>query len=196
MDAFGSIAHFPVRHYLAATALQAKGLDQLVNDPGGALRRLGELSVKDRAAADDAARAQQTALTADRALSARLMRQTLDALRGDDARTSARPDAGADLGADPGADRLRTQVPSGGGASIDISPEATPEATLAKARVVIAATVSAATVGDGDAPAGAKEDQGTDGPAAEDPAPDLARFLALDDRDSPYGVIGGAGRSR
>ena len=190
MDAFGSIAHFPVRHYLAATAIQAKGLDQLVNDPGRALRRLGELSVQDQAAAADAARAQQTALTADRALSARLMRQTLDALRGADAGAAARSGAGAgvEAEADLRADRMRAE-----NAAADVSPEATPEATLAKARVVIAAAFAPAGPAAPAGAAGAKDGPSAEGLAAEEgAASDVAQFLAHDDRDSPYGVLSAA----
>ncbi len=83
MDGFGSISAFPARQILAVTGIQAKGLDRLVNDPGAALRQLGEQSLTARA--DDANHSQRPAPIAtasDRSLSGALVRSAIDAARG------------------------------------------------------------------------------------------------------------------
>lgn len=164
MDAFGSISQFPVRHYLAATAIRSKGLDQLVNDPGAALRRLGELAVNERVrAADRADKTPAISVAADRSIGARLMRQSLDELRGE-----AGPQTKAEAGTE-----------TGGEAPIDVSPEATSEATVAKMRVVIAA--ARIEGGDTDARIGAGMDAKT---------PSVENFLAVEGQDSPYNILG------
>lgn len=289
MDAFGSISHFPMRHYLAATGIQAKGLDQLVNDPGASLRRLGELAVNEQARATE--RAERTpviSVAADRTLSARLMRQTLEELRGeakgtadrsasqqaDDSQNGAAsaardgkervPGQSANGGNDNNApgqlsaeeqgvvDELRArdrevraheqahknvggryagaisyvyqkgpdgqQYAVGGEVPIDVSPEATPEATVAKMRVVIAAALAPAepspqdravaqlaqtqlVEASADARAedieemqarleGDSAEAGQAGQQADDASSDLANFLAVGDQQSPYNVLG------
>ena len=291
MDAFGSISQFPVRHYLAATAIQSKGLDQLVNDPGAALRRLGELAVNERVrAAERAGTTPAISVAADRSIAARLMRQSLDELRGE-TRTETRTETGgaadraasrnvaagesgaasparqarADSGASGGGnnnapgqlspeerevvDELRArdrevraheqahknvggryagaisydyqkgpdgqQYAVGGAVPIDVSPEATPEATIAKMRVVIAAALAPAEPSPQDravaataqsqlvqASADARAEdraemaalaEGGDVQAdvrADDASSAMANFLAVDDRDSPYNILG------
>lgn len=244
MDAFGSISQFPVRHYLAATAIQSKGLDQLVNDPGAALRRLGELSVNEQArAAERAEKTPAISTATDRTISARLMRQALDELRGE-----ARGAAGSE--AEGGADRASPRSASEGENSAavsaregrervdgrtngaennadnknapgQLSPEATPEATIAKMRVVIAAALAPAEPSPQDravaqmaqsqlvqASADARAEdraemqiraEGEDGgkgavsefnPHPEGNASSLANFLAVNDQNSPYNVLG------
>ena len=296
MDAFGSISQFPVRHYLAATAIQSKGLDQLVNDPGAALRRLGELAVNERVrAAERAGTTPAISVAADRSIAARLMRQSLDELRGeagtktrtetgaaDDRAASrnvaggesgaasparqaqARADGGVNGGGDnnnaPGqlspeerevVDELRArdrevraheqahknvggryagaisydyqkgpdgqQYAVGGAVPIVVSPEATPEATIAKMRVVIAAALAPAEPSPQDravaataqsqlvqASADARAEdraemaaraEGDDADAqigadANNNTPSVENFLAVEDRDSPYNVFG------
>jgi SprA family protein len=82
MSGFGSISGFPARQILAVTGMQAKGLDRLVNDPGAALRQLGEQSLTQRA--DDANLTQRPApipTASDRSLSAAVVRSVIDAAR-------------------------------------------------------------------------------------------------------------------
>jgi SprA-related family len=82
MSGFGSISGFPARQILAVTGMQAKGLDRLVNDPGAALRQLGEQSLTRRA--DDANLTQRPApipTASDRSLSAAVVRSVIDAAR-------------------------------------------------------------------------------------------------------------------
>jgi SprA family protein len=84
MSGFGSISGFPARQILAVTGMQAKGLDRLVNDPGAALRQLGEQSLTGRA--EDANLTQRPApipTASDRSLSGAVVRSAIEASRAD-----------------------------------------------------------------------------------------------------------------
>lgn len=269
MDAFGSISAFPVRHYMAATAVQAKGLDQLVNDPGAALRRLGEISLNEQTRATERSeKVPPVPVATNRSLSGRLLRQSLEEAR-DGAQTPARGErAGASSNANEAnvansgderpaqlgrlspeeqdvVDQLKArdrevraheqahknvggryagaisydyqrgpdgqQYAVGGSVPIDVSPEATPEATVAKMRVVIAAALAPAEPSPADRAVAATaqsqlvqasaearaEDQAEmlarlegDGHNAENESSGVANFMAVEDQESPYNILG------
>ncbi len=95
MDGFGSISAFPSRQILAVTGVQAKGLDRLVNDPGAALRQLGEQSLTQRA--DDANVSQRPApipTASDRSLTGTVVRSAIEATRegGENPTAAQKPD--------------------------------------------------------------------------------------------------------
>lgn len=284
MDAFGSISAFPVRHYLAATGLQSKGLDQLVKDPGAALRRLGELSVNEQTRATERAeKVPAIPVAADRSVAGRLMQQSLEEARtstSSDGAEGAREDsrlntASTEKGAvnpvpaksnegpvgqltpeeQQAVDELSArdrevraheqahknvggryagaisyvyqkgpngqQYAIGGSVPIDVSPEATPEATVAKMRVVIAAALAPAEPSPADravaqtaqgqlmqASADARIEQQAEMQARlesdrgdvaavapidgqmEEAGSNLANFLAVENQDSPYNILG------
>ena len=191
MDSFGSISAFPARQYLAATAVQAKGLNALVNDPGAALRRLGEQSLTAEVQrAERAERPPVIASASERALTGAMVRQSIDAAREKAAGKTEKPEEAAarkeesrgpgqlsseeekmvqDLKARDREVRAHEQAHKavggryagaisysyqrgpdggqyaiGGEVPIDMSPEATPEETIAKMRVVIAAALAPA----------------------------------------------------
>ncbi len=82
MDGFGSISAFPSRQILAVTGMQAKGLDRLVNDPGAALRQLGEQSLTQRAGdANISQRPAPIPTASDRSLSGAVVRSAIEAAR-------------------------------------------------------------------------------------------------------------------
>ncbi|MEM9617405.1 MAG: putative metalloprotease CJM1_0395 family protein [Pseudomonadota bacterium] len=203
MNVFGSVSAVPSRQYMAATRIEAKGLDRLVKDPAAALRRLGEQSLTSRTEAEAGRIQNNTALqlTVDRSLSAALMQQSFEEAQPEAAKFSGaeeREPSTATQKADEAAanektktapgelsreeqkvvDELRArdrevraheqahksvggpyagaisysyqkgpddrQYAIGGSVPIDMSPESTPEATIAKMRVVIAAALAPA----------------------------------------------------
>lgn len=285
MGAFGSISAFPVRQYLAASGIQSKGLDQLVKDPGAALRRLGEISVNEQTRATERAeKVPAISVAADRSLSGQLVRQVIDETRAGTLENSlenvsedskltavsmeegvpnskvAKSDEGPVGQLTPeeqqAVDELRArdrevraheqahknvggryagaisyeyqkgpdgqQYAVGGSVPIDVSPEATAEATIAKMRVVIAAALAPAEPSPADravaqtaqsqltqASADARVEQQaemqglSDGEVGsvqqdakvEDASSDLASYLVAKTQDSPYNVLGLLGRT-
>ncbi len=198
MNALGSISTVPARQYMAASRIEAKGLDQLIKDPASALRRLGEQSLT--GASGKVGRTQSEpsiAVTTDRSLIATLARNAieeispvtgksqypsgLDETTGEEkAAQESKKTAPGDLSPDQerAVQELRArdrevraheqahkivggkyagaisysyqegpdgkQYAIGGSVPIDVSPESTPEATVAKMRVVIAAALAPA----------------------------------------------------
>lgn len=258
MDAFGSISAFPVRHYQAAAGLQSKGLDQLVKDPGAALRRLGELSVNEQTRRTERAEKIPTiSVAADRSLSGQLMRQAIDEARAgasgnsiqnaseDSEAAAARTEKDAPASnvakSDEGpvgqltpeerqaVDELRArdrevraheqahknvggryagaisydyqrgpdgqQYAIGGSVPIDVSPEATPEATIAKMRVVIAAALAPAEPSPADRAVAATAQSQLTQASADARVEQQAEMQALRDGDdgqnNPYNTLGG-----
>lgn len=267
---FGSVSAVPSRQYMAATRIEAKGLDRLVKNPAAALRRLGEQSLTPRTEAETG-RAQNNPalpLTVDRSLSAALMRQSVeeaqlapaepagveqeeasaekqkadeaaanektktapgelsreeqkvvDELRARDREVRAHEQAHKSVGG-PYAGAISysyqkgpddRQYAIGGSVPIDMSPESTPEATIAKMRVVIAAALAPAEPSGPDraiaqaaqaqmmqATADARSERLAEAEAArEASAPDresdAASILgqyAAGQQDSPYAVLG------
>ncbi len=199
MHALGSISSVPARQYMAASRVEAKGLDQLVKDPAAALRRLGEQSLTHGTGKTGRPQSEPPIpLTTDRTLMATLSRNAIEevaAVSGRPQRTSdkvhgipneetastpAQKSGLNDLSPDEerAVDELRArdrevraheqahktvggkyagaisysyqegpdgkQYAIGGSVPIDVSPEATAEATVAKMRVVIAAALAPA----------------------------------------------------
>ncbi len=166
MDGFGSISAFPSRQILAVTGMQAKGLDRLVNDPGAALRQLGEQSLTQRA--DDANLTQRPApipTASDRSLSGAVVRSAIDAARegADKSAATQKPElATAEEGAARQANVTNTEAANG----------------LEKARADVAAPATHAAA---EAEAGDKEERGPTGLTPEEE--DVARDMRGRDRE-------------
>ena len=199
MNALGSISALPARQYMAASRVEAKGLDQLVKDPASALRRLGEQSLTEASGKTGRTNSEPPVpVTTDRSLNATLTRNAIDEIapvkerqqRTSDQVDETRRDEAApkenkktapgELSQDQerAVQELRArdrevraheqahktvggkyagaisysyqegpdgkQYAIGGSVPTDMSPESTPEATVAKMRVVIAAALAPA----------------------------------------------------
>jgi SprA-related family len=152
MSGFGSISGFPARQILAVTGMQAKGLDRLVNDPGAALRQLGEQSLTRRA--DDANLTQRPApipTASDRSLSGAVVRSAIEASRAD-AENSAAAQKPEQAAAEEGAAK-QTNL-----ANASAEPETADGLEKARANVATPASNPAA-----EAEAGDKDERGPNG---------------------------------